>query len=61
VLTVSGCDIEHNDGVGGGINTSFGTTSITGSFVVYNSPNDTFTDASSTLIVINSIIGVEAT
>jgi predicted outer membrane repeat protein len=64
-LTVSGCDIEFNLSSlveGGGIRTiASGITSVTGSIVVNNSPDDTYTEAGSTLINVNlsSIIGKE--
>jgi predicted outer membrane repeat protein len=61
-VTVSGCAIEFNSASisGGGIyTTNSGTTDVTGSQVIFNSPDDTHTDPASTLIVFNSIIGVE--
>jgi hypothetical protein len=62
-LTVSGCAVEFNSASvsGGGILTlNGGTTYITGSVVRVNTPpDDTHTDAASTLIVFDSIIGVQ--
>jgi hypothetical protein len=61
-LTVSGCATMFNSASvsGGGIDTTDGgTTDVSGSQVRYNSPDDTHTDPGSTLIVFNSIIGLE--
>jgi predicted outer membrane repeat protein len=61
-LTVSDCNVEFNSATvsGGGIYTFInGTTYVTNSFVLDHSPDDTHTDPGSTLIVFNSIIGVE--
>jgi predicted outer membrane repeat protein len=59
-LTVKDCDITNNAASvsGGGIYTfGGGTTSVTGSVIIKNTPDDTFTEPGSTLIVSNSDIG----
>jgi predicted outer membrane repeat protein len=61
-LTVSNCDLQHNtaDVIGGGIYVGGnGTTSVIGSYLVNNGPDDTHREPGSTLIVTDSIIGVE--
>jgi hypothetical protein len=63
VVNVVSCDIEANTAIlkGGGIFTDvFGTTTISGSNVLTNGPDDTYTVTGATLNVDNtSIIGVQ--